>query len=214
MVGEGRARDPEVATKHPTKAPRKIKLLISTSLPASTTRGFGRDGSSARRSPSPRIFGGSCPCLRPPTSAGARPVFRRASVRNVSEIYGSVSLTPPGAPDGPGVDEEGRHEREDLHHAPPKSPPIPRSAASFPLSFRISLLFCVTSHTSMPYSAASRANPSGRSRGPCAGGAPEPLAGSLKQALRWGLVPRNVSEAVDPPRVHREEISPLSPAQA
>ena len=33
---------------------------------------------------------------------------------------------------------------------------------------------------------------------------------ALKQALRWGLVPRNVSEAVDPPRVHREEIS-LSP---
>ncbi len=37
---------------------------------------------------------------------------------------------------------------------------------------------------------------------------------ALKQALRWGLVPRNVSEAVDPPRVHREEISPLSPVQA
>jgi integrase len=37
---------------------------------------------------------------------------------------------------------------------------------------------------------------------------------ALKQALRWGLVPRNVSEAVDPPRVRREEIRPLSPAQA
>ncbi len=33
---------------------------------------------------------------------------------------------------------------------------------------------------------------------------------ALKQALRWGLVPRNVSEAVDPPRVQREEIRPLS----
>ncbi len=29
---------------------------------------------------------------------------------------------------------------------------------------------------------------------------------ALKQALRWGLVARNVSEAVDPPRVRREEI--------
>ena len=37
---------------------------------------------------------------------------------------------------------------------------------------------------------------------------------ALKQALRWGLVPRNVSEAVDPPKVHRKEITPLSPAQA
>jgi integrase len=37
---------------------------------------------------------------------------------------------------------------------------------------------------------------------------------ALKQALRWGLVPRNVCEAVDPPRVYREEIQPLSPRQA
>jgi integrase len=37
---------------------------------------------------------------------------------------------------------------------------------------------------------------------------------ALKQALRWGLVPRNVSEAVDPPRVPRKEIKPLSPGQA
>ena len=37
---------------------------------------------------------------------------------------------------------------------------------------------------------------------------------ALKQALRWGLVPRNVSEAVDPPRVQREEIRPLSAEQA
>ncbi len=36
---------------------------------------------------------------------------------------------------------------------------------------------------------------------------------ALKQALRWGLVPRNVAEAVDPPQVHREEVSPLSPEQ-
>jgi integrase len=37
---------------------------------------------------------------------------------------------------------------------------------------------------------------------------------ALKQALRWGLVPRNVSEDVDPPRVRREEIKALSPDQA
>jgi integrase len=37
---------------------------------------------------------------------------------------------------------------------------------------------------------------------------------ALKQALRWGLVPRNVSEAVDPPKVRREEIRPLSSDQA
>jgi integrase len=37
---------------------------------------------------------------------------------------------------------------------------------------------------------------------------------ALKQAVRWGLVTRNVSEAVDPPRVHREEIRPLSSTQA
>lgn len=37
---------------------------------------------------------------------------------------------------------------------------------------------------------------------------------ALKQALRWNLVPRNVAEAVDPPRVHKEEIRPLSPEQA
>ena len=36
---------------------------------------------------------------------------------------------------------------------------------------------------------------------------------ALKQALRWELVPRNVATAVDPPRVHREEIQPLSPTQ-
>jgi integrase len=37
---------------------------------------------------------------------------------------------------------------------------------------------------------------------------------SLKQALRWNLVPRNVAEAVDPPRIHRKEMHPLSPVQA
>jgi integrase len=37
---------------------------------------------------------------------------------------------------------------------------------------------------------------------------------SLKQAVKWSLVPRNVAEAVDPPRVRREEITPLSPEQA
>ena len=34
---------------------------------------------------------------------------------------------------------------------------------------------------------------------------------ALKQAVRWGLVPRNVSEAVDPPRTHRKEMRPLFP---
>jgi integrase len=32
---------------------------------------------------------------------------------------------------------------------------------------------------------------------------------ALKQALRWNLIPRNVSEAVDPPRPPKEEIRPL-----
>ena len=36
---------------------------------------------------------------------------------------------------------------------------------------------------------------------------------ALKQALRWGLVPRNVSEAVDPPKGQRKEIRPLTPEQ-
>jgi site-specific recombinase XerD len=34
---------------------------------------------------------------------------------------------------------------------------------------------------------------------------------ALKQALRWDLVPRNVSEAVDPPKAQRKEIRPLTP---
>ena len=37
---------------------------------------------------------------------------------------------------------------------------------------------------------------------------------ALKQALRWGLVVRNVAEAVDPPRVPKKEVTPLSPEQA
>ena len=36
---------------------------------------------------------------------------------------------------------------------------------------------------------------------------------ALKQALRWGLVARNVSEATDPPRVQRKEVRPLTPQQ-
>jgi integrase len=37
---------------------------------------------------------------------------------------------------------------------------------------------------------------------------------ALRQAVRWGLVPRNVAAAVDPPRVTTPEMRPLSPAQA
>lgn len=37
---------------------------------------------------------------------------------------------------------------------------------------------------------------------------------ALKQAVRWGLVPRNVAAAVDPPRVVTPEMQPLSPDQA
>jgi integrase len=36
---------------------------------------------------------------------------------------------------------------------------------------------------------------------------------ALKQAVRWGLIPRNVSEDVDRPRLRREEIRPLDRAQ-
>src|SRR5215203_1165487 len=36
---------------------------------------------------------------------------------------------------------------------------------------------------------------------------------ALKQALRWGLVARNASEATDPPRAQRKEIHPLTPEQ-
>lgn len=37
---------------------------------------------------------------------------------------------------------------------------------------------------------------------------------ALKQALRWGLVLRNVAEAVDPPKVAKKEVTPFSPEQA
>jgi integrase len=37
---------------------------------------------------------------------------------------------------------------------------------------------------------------------------------AFKQALRWGLVTRNVAEAVDLPKVHKKEVTPLSPVQA
>lgn len=37
---------------------------------------------------------------------------------------------------------------------------------------------------------------------------------ALKQAERWGLVPRNVANDVDPPKVHKEEIRPLTNEQA
>jgi integrase len=36
---------------------------------------------------------------------------------------------------------------------------------------------------------------------------------ALKQAVNDGLIPRNPTEAVKPPRVRREEIRPLSPEQ-
>lgn len=36
---------------------------------------------------------------------------------------------------------------------------------------------------------------------------------ALKQALKWGLVPRNVAEAVDPPKVEQEEANALSPTE-
>jgi integrase len=32
---------------------------------------------------------------------------------------------------------------------------------------------------------------------------------ALKQALRWGLVPRNAAEAVDPPKVPKKDVIPL-----
>jgi integrase len=37
---------------------------------------------------------------------------------------------------------------------------------------------------------------------------------ALKQAMRWSLVPRNVTEAVTPPRPAAEEMRPLSPEEA
>jgi integrase len=40
------------------------------------------------------------------------------------------------------------------------------------------------------------------------------LRQALGQALKWGLVARNVAMLVDPPRVVRHEIQPLTPEQA
>jgi integrase len=37
---------------------------------------------------------------------------------------------------------------------------------------------------------------------------------ALGQAYKWGLVPRNVASLVDPPRVTRPEVQPLTPDQA
>ena len=37
---------------------------------------------------------------------------------------------------------------------------------------------------------------------------------ALKQAERWGLVSRNVADDVDPPKVHKEEVRPLTNEQA
>jgi len=39
------------------------------------------------------------------------------------------------------------------------------------------------------------------------------LRRALKQALKWGMVPRNVCDAVDPPRVPHAEICPLTAAE-
>ena len=36
---------------------------------------------------------------------------------------------------------------------------------------------------------------------------------ALKQAVKWSLIPRNVTEAVDPPQSPKKEIKPLSEAQ-
>jgi integrase len=40
------------------------------------------------------------------------------------------------------------------------------------------------------------------------------LHSALKQATRWNLLPRNVADLVDPPRITRHEMSTLSPEQA
>lgn len=37
---------------------------------------------------------------------------------------------------------------------------------------------------------------------------------ALKQAVKWGLVPRNAAAEADPPKVRTPEMSPLSPTQA
>lgn len=40
------------------------------------------------------------------------------------------------------------------------------------------------------------------------------LSRALKQAVRWGLIPRNVCDLTDPPRVRRHEMKTLTPDQA
>ncbi len=40
------------------------------------------------------------------------------------------------------------------------------------------------------------------------------LRRALKQAVRWNMVPRNVCDAVDPPRIARKDINPLTAEQA
>ena len=40
------------------------------------------------------------------------------------------------------------------------------------------------------------------------------LRAALNQALRWGLVSRNVASLTDPPRYRAREIAPLTPEQA
>jgi integrase len=42
----------------------------------------------------------------------------------------------------------------------------------------------------------------------------ETLRCALNQAMKWGLVPRNVADLVTPPRVHRDGIVPLSTEEA
>jgi integrase len=39
------------------------------------------------------------------------------------------------------------------------------------------------------------------------------LRRALKQAVKWGLIVRNVCDAVDPPRIIKREITPLTPQQ-
>jgi len=40
------------------------------------------------------------------------------------------------------------------------------------------------------------------------------LRSALTQAVKWGLVPRNVAQLVESPRVRREEVRPLTPEEA
>ena len=53
-----------------------------------------------------------------------------------------------------------------------------------------------------------RASPRSRS------GTSTTLHRAVKQAFRWGLVPRNVAAAVDPPRALPPEVAPFPPAEA